>query len=213
MHMAGIDALFAGAWGPLLIFVLRIFDVSLSTLRILLSMRNQRVLVPIIGFFEVLIWIFAVGSAIRNLESMWHVLGYAGGFATGNIVGLWIEGKLAIGLATLRVISRAGGVEMAEALRERGYGVTEFFGQGREGRVEIVYTAVARREIPRVLDEVARWDPDAFVTVEEPREVRRGWMHSTPRQRLAANLRVGNWVPRAMRPSRMEREAQRREEK
>lgn len=211
--MAGIDALFAGAWGPLLIFVLRIFDVSLSTLRILLSMRNQRVLVPIIGFFEVLIWIFAVGSAIRNLESMWHVLGYAGGFATGNIVGLWIEGKLAIGLATLRVISRAGGVEMAEALRERGYGVTEFFGQGREGRVEIVYTAVARREIPRVLDEVARWDPDAFVTVEEPREVRRGWMHSTPRQRLAANLRVGNWVPRAIRPSRMEREAQRREEK
>ena len=211
--MAGIDALFAGAWGPLLIFVLRIFDVSLSTLRILLSMRNQRVLVPIIGFFEVLIWIFAVGSAIRNLESMWHVLGYAGGFATGNIVGLWIEGKLAIGLATLRIISRAGGVEMAEALRERGYGVTEFFGQGREGRVEIVYTAVARREIPRVLDEVARWDPDAFVTVEEPREVRRGWMHSTPRQRLAANLRVGNWVPRAIRPSRMERESQRREEK
>lgn len=211
--MAGIDALFAGAWGPLLIFVLRIFDVSLSTLRILLSMRNQRVLVPIIGFFEVLIWIFAVGSAIRNLESMWHVLGYAGGFATGNIVGLWIEGKLAIGLATLRIISRAGGVELAEALRERGYGVTEFFGQGREGRVEIVYTAVARREIPRVLDEVARWDPDAFVTVEEPREVRRGWMHSTPRQRLAANLRVGNWVPRSIRPSRMEREAQRREEK
>lgn len=211
--MAGIDALFAGFWGPLLIFMLRIFDVSLSTLRILLSMRNQRVLVPIIGFFEVLIWIFAVGSAIRNLESVWHVLGYAGGFATGNIVGLWIEGKLAIGLATLRIISRAGGVEMAEALRDRGYGVTEFFGQGREGRVEIVYTAVARREIARVLDEVARWDPDAFVTVEEPREVRRGWMHSTPRQRLAANLRVGSWVPRPMRPSRLDREAQRRDEK
>jgi uncharacterized protein YebE (UPF0316 family) len=211
--MVGIDALFAGPWGPVLIFLLRICDVSLSTVRILLSMRNQRVLVPIIGFFEVLIWIFAVGSAIRNLESVWHVLGYAGGFATGNMVGLWIEGKLAIGLATLRIISRAGGVELAEALRERGYGVTEFFGQGREGRVEIVYTAVARRDIPRVLAEVSRWDPDAFITVEEPREVRRGWMQSTPRQRLATNLRIGKWVPRPMRPSRLDRESQRHEEK
>ncbi|MHB1168453.1 MAG: DUF2179 domain-containing protein [Longimicrobiales bacterium] len=208
-----IDAMFAGPWGPVLIFVLRIFDVSLSTLRILLSMRNQRVMVPIIGFFEVLIWIFAVGSAIRNLESVWHVLGYAGGFAMGNIVGLWIEGKLAIGLATLRIISRAGGVEIAEALRDRGYGVTEFFGQGREGRVEIVYTAVARREIPRVLDEVGRWDPEAFVTVEEPREIRRGWMQSTPRQRLPTSMRSGKWVSKAMNPSRLDRESPRSEEK
>lgn len=211
--MEAIDALFAGPWGPVLIFVLRIFDVSLSTLRILLSVRNQRVMVPIIGFFEVLIWIFAVGSAIRNLESIWHVLGYAGGFAIGNIVGLWIEGKLAIGLATLRIISRAGGVELAEALRDRGYGVTEFFGQGREGRVEIVYTAVARREIPRVLAEVARWDPDAFVTVEEPREIRRGWMQSTPRQRLAPGLLGGKWVPRPIHPTRRDREGPRTEEK
>src|SRR5690606_14006800 len=137
----------------------------------------------------------------------------AGGFATGNIVGLWIEGKLAIGLATLRIISRAGGVELAESLRERGYGVTEFFGQGREGRVEIVYTAVARREIPRVVDEVQGWDPDAFVTVEEPREMRRGWMQSTPRQRLTTGLRVGKWVPRAVHPSRGDRESPRTEEK
>jgi len=211
--MEAIDALFAGPWGPVLIFVLRIFDVSLSTLRILLSVRNQRVMVPIIGFFEVLIWIFAVGSAIRNLESIWHVLGYAGGFAMGNIVGLWIEGKLAIGLATLRIISRAGGVELAEALREKGYGVTEFYGQGRDGRVEIVYTAVARREIPRVLDEVARWDPDAFVTVEEPREIRRGWMQATPRQRIPAALRGGKWAPRPINPSRRDREGPRTEEK
>lgn len=210
--MTEIDLLFAGPWGPVLIFVLRIFDVSLSTMRILLSMRNQRVLVPIIGFFEVLIWIFAVGSAIRNLDSVWHVLGYAGGFASGNIVGMWIEGKLAIGLATLRIISRAGGVELAEALRSRGYGVTEFFGQGREGRVEVVYTAVARREIPRVLAEVSRWDPEAFITVEEPREVRRGWMQAKPRK-LASNLRVGQWVPRAMRPSRFDRESNRSDRK
>ena len=154
----------------------------MATTRTLLAMRNARVAVPIIGFFEVLIWIFAVGSAIRNLDSTWHVLGYAGGFAVGNVVGLWLEEKLAMGLATIQIISRFGGVELAEALRDRGFGVTEFVGQGREGKVEVVYSVVRRRQIDLVLDEVDRWDPDAFVSVEEPRTIRRGWMFSGRRK-------------------------------
>ncbi|MEX2526371.1 MAG: DUF2179 domain-containing protein [Gemmatimonadota bacterium] len=176
--MALLDALFSGPWGPLVIFAIRIVDVSLATLRTLLSMRNQRVAVPIIGFFESLLWVFAVGTAIRNLDSGWHVLGYSSGFATGTVVGLWIEGKLAVGLATIRIISRYGGVELADALREAGFGVTEFTGQGREGPVEVVYTVVKRRQIKNVLKTVDRWDPDAFVSVEEPRTIQRGWMFS-----------------------------------
>ena len=173
-----LDALFAGPWGPLLIFGLRIVDVSMATIRMLLIMRSQKLLVPLIGFFEVLIWIVAVGSAIRNLDSAWHVLGYAGGFATGSLVGLALEEKLAVGLASIQVISQHGGVELAEALRGRGFGVTEFAGQGREGRVEVVQTVVLRRQIRDVIHEVDRWDPDAFVSVEEPRTIRRGWMFS-----------------------------------
>jgi uncharacterized protein YebE (UPF0316 family) len=173
-----LDVLFAGPWGPLLIFGLRIVDVSMATMRMLLIMRNQKLLVPLIGFFEVLIWIVAVGSAIKNLDSVWHVLGYAGGFATGSLVGLALEEKLAVGLASIQMISQHGGVELAEALRARGFGVTEFSGQGREGRVEVVQTVVLRRQIREVMEEVDRWDPDAFVSVEEPRTIRRGWMFS-----------------------------------
>src|SRR5690625_3003689 len=180
--------LFSGPWGPILIFVLRIGDVSLATLRILLSMRNVRVLVPFIGFVEVLLWIFAVGSAIRNLESGWHLLGYAGGFAAGNIVGLWVEEKLAFGLAVVRIMSKHGGVELAEALREQGFGVTEYAGRGRDGRVEVVDTVVKRRRIKEVLREVDRWDPDAFVMVDEPRAIRRGWLQDPPRERVGAGL-------------------------
>jgi len=182
--MSTLDAIFAGPWGPLVIFVLRICDVSLATLRILLSMRNARLLVPLIGFFEVLIWIFAVGNAIRNLNSPLHLLGYAGGFATGTLVGLWLEEKLAIGMAIVRVVSRYGGVELAEALREKGFGVTEYSGQGRDGTVEIVDTVVRRREIASVLREIDRWDPTAFVTIEEPRAIRHGWLQERPRERL-----------------------------
>lgn len=172
-----IDSLFAGPWGPLLIFLLRIVDVSLATLRTLLTVRGMKVAAPVIAFFEVLVWIFAVGTAIRNLDSAWHMLGYAGGFAAGTVVGLWLEEKMAIGLATVRVMSRIGGVELAEALRERGFGVTELAGHGREGTTEIVYTVVRRRHVPQVLKEVDRWDSEAFVTVEEPKMIHRGWVH------------------------------------
>lgn len=177
-----IESLFASPFGPLLIFSLRIVDVSLATTRMLLAVRNQKLMVPLIGFFEVLIWLYAAGTAIRFLESPLHVIGYAAGFATGNVVGLWVEEKLALGLATVRIISAHGGVELADALRDKGFGVTEFSGQGREGPVEVVYTVARRSQIRRILDEVDVWDPAAFVTVEEPRAIHRGWLFDKRRK-------------------------------
>jgi uncharacterized protein YebE (UPF0316 family) len=189
-----LDSLFGGPAGPFVIFALRIFDVSLSTVRILLAVRGQKVIVPIIGFFEVLVWVFAVGNAIRHLDSPWHVLGYASGFATGTVVGLWIEEKLAIGIATMRIITQHIGAGLPNALRELGCGVTEFSATGREGPVEVVFTVVPRRKIPDVIAEVDRWDPDAFITIEEPREIRRGWMYATPGLRTPPQLKISNWA-------------------
>lgn len=185
-----MDALFSGPWGPIIIFCLRIGDVSLSTLRILLSMKNQKILVPIIGVIEVTIWIFAVGNAIRHLDSAWHVAGYALGFGTGSLVGMLLEEKLAIGMATMQIITRKTTVELAATLRALGCGVTEFVGSGREGRVEVLYTVLPRRRIPEVVKAVERFDPDAFITLDEPRDIRRGWMQPTPRRRMPAGLRV-----------------------
>ncbi len=176
-----MSELFASAWGPLIIFGLRIIDVTLATLRMLLIMRDRRTIVPVIGFFEALIWVVAVGTAIQNLHSTWHILGYAGGFAAGSVVGLFIEGKLALGLASIRIISRDLGEEVARALRDEGFGVTEFAGYGREGKVDMIYTLVKRRQIRRVLEVVDQADDLAFLSVEEPRTIRRGWMF--PRRR------------------------------
>lgn len=194
--MSAFEALFAGPYGPLIIFSLRIVDVSLSTVRILLAVRGYKAAVPIIGFFEVLIWVFAVGNAIRFLDSGWHLLGYAGGFSTGTVVGMLIEERLAIGYATIRIVSRHGGVELADGLRAIGFGVTEFGGQGRDGRVEIVYTVCRRRDIPRVTAEVERWDPQAFVTVEEPRDIRWGWVNTGSRSRMMGLGSVNEFMRR-----------------
>jgi uncharacterized protein YebE (UPF0316 family) len=174
--------LFAGPVGPVIIFGLRIVDVSLATIRMLLSIRNERALVPAIGLVESLIWVVAVGTAIQNLHSVWHVLGYSGGFASGSLVGLWLEGKLAVGLATVRIICTSDGEEVANALRNRGFGVTEFPGYGRQGRVEMMYTVVKRRQIPEVIAQVEALDAQAFISVEEPRTIRRGWMFSSRRK-------------------------------
>jgi uncharacterized protein YebE (UPF0316 family) len=194
--MGDLNAIFAGPWGPLAIFCLRIFDVSLSTIRIILAVRGYKKVVPFIGFFEVLIWVFAVGNAIKFLDSPLHLLGYAAGFATGSFVGMMIEEKLAIGWGTLRIVSTHAGVEMADALREMGYGVTEFGGHGRDGRVEIVYTVCKRRDIERVITEVERWDATAFITVEEPRDIRFGWMRASSNDR---KFSIGHGVDEAVR--------------
>lgn len=168
-------SVFASPVGALLIFVLRIVDVSCDTMRVLFTVRGKRGIAAVLGFFQALIWIFAVGTAIRYLNSWMHIVGYAGGYAMGTFVGITIERLVAYGLTTLRIVSAHGGVEIAESLRERGYGVTEIAGFGRDGGVEIVNCVVHRSHVDEVMEIVDRYDKRAFVTAEEPRILRGGF--------------------------------------
>ena len=190
-----LDALFASPYGAILIFCLRIVDVSCDTMRVLFAVRGKRGIAAVLGFVQALVWIFAVGTAIQHLDSIYHVLGYAGGYAAGTFVGITIERTVAYGLSTVRIVSPHSGVEIAEALRERGYGVTEIPGFGREGRVEIVNSVVLRAHLAEVLAIVDRWDPTAFVTAEEPKILRGGslaareWRMASPLTRLMQRTR------------------------
>ena len=180
--MPNLDLLFAAPVGALLIFACRIVDVSCDTMRVLLAIRGKRGVAGVLGFVQALVWILAVGNAVKHLDSPLHILGYAGGFAAGTFVGITIEGLLAYGLAQLRIVSAHGGVEIADALRERGYGVTEFAGQGRHGTVEVVSTVVKRAQIADVMRIVDRYDAAAFVTTAEPQILRGGILVERARQ-------------------------------
>jgi uncharacterized protein YebE (UPF0316 family) len=169
-----IEALFASPAGALLIFCLRIVDVSCDTMRVLMAVRGKRFVAGVLGFFQALIWIFAVGTAIKYLGSWMHILGYSAGYAMGTYVGITIERAVAFGLNMVRIVSQHGGVEIAEALRDRGYGATEFAGFGRDGNVEIVQSVVQRAHLDEVMAIVDRFDPHAMVTVEEPKVLRGG---------------------------------------
>jgi uncharacterized protein YebE (UPF0316 family) len=169
-----LDALFASPYGAIAIFCLRIVDVSCDTMRVIFAIRGKRGIAALLGFIQAFIWIFAVGAAIKHLDSIWHILGYAGGYAMGTFVGVTIERAIAFGVATVRVVSKHAGVEISEALRDSGYGVTEFPGFGRDGSVEILNSVVHRSHVEDVLRIIDQWDQDAFVTVEEPKVLRGG---------------------------------------
>jgi len=168
--------LLAGPWGPLLIFALRIGDVSLGTLRVRLITRGSRVLAPVVSFVEILIWVLAAGAALQNLSSPLHLVAYAAGFAGGTALGVWLEEQLALGLSTVQAICRDGGDEVAAGLRDLGVGVTTIRGEGREGGVDIVSTVVRRRNVPEIIRQIEAADPDVFITVYDDTHIRRGWM-------------------------------------
>jgi uncharacterized protein YebE (UPF0316 family) len=160
--------------GALLIFCLRLTDVSMGTVRILMAVRGRRLFAGVIGFFEVTIFLVAISQVVNNIQNWWNVLGYAGGFAVGTIVGMTIEQKLAIGLSEVDIVSLGRGTEIAEALREQGYGATEFLGAGKSNLVDMVRTVVRRREVPAVMQVATGVDDEAFITVTETQRAQRG---------------------------------------
>lgn len=167
--------LLSGPAGPLVIFFMRVVDVSLGTMRFLLVARGQRVPAALIGFVEILVWITAAGAAIQNLSSPLHLIGYAGGFSVGTWAGVWLEERLALGTATVQAFCGEGDGNVVSALREMGIGATKSMGEGLEGPVQIVSTVVQRQALPRVIATIESVDPDAFITVYDAR-VRRGWL-------------------------------------
>lgn len=185
-----MDALFAAPLGALLIFLMRVVDVSMATMRMILSVRGYRWRAAWIGFFEIIIWVIAAGHALQHLDSVLHIVGYAAGFGAGNYVGIWLEERFALGLNVVRAVCRitpgtegvTSGQEAARALRDKGYAVTELIGQGRESRVEVLNTVVKRREVPEVIRTLQRHDADVFVTVEEVRSITGGYLQLAGRK-------------------------------
>jgi uncharacterized protein YebE (UPF0316 family) len=159
----------------LLIFCLRVTDMSLDTLRVLYVIRGRRPVAWILGFLQSSLWVVAITSVLNNLDNLWNVIAYAGGFATGNVVGMAIEEKLAIGHAHIRIISSRLGNAIVEAIRDAGYAATEMPGRGKDGTVTMISCSVKRRHISKIQSEISLIDPDAFITVEEIRPLHRGF--------------------------------------
>lgn len=161
--------------GMLLIFCLRIVDVSMGTVRTLMVVRGMRKWAVLIGFVEVTIWVVAISQVMSNLNNVWNVLAYSGGFATGTYVGMHLENRLALGNVNIEVVSLKKGSEIATKVRKAGFGATELPALGQSGPVSLIGIVVPRKQKPSLLALISDIDPTAFVTVDDMRRVDRGY--------------------------------------
>lgn len=159
---------------PFLIFIARVTDVSMGTIRLIFVSRGLKRLAPVVGFFEILIWLLAIGQIMQNLSNPACYIAYAGGFAMGNYVGIRIAEKLSLGVVLIRVITQKDALPLVEFLKSADYGVTSIAGHGRAARVQVVFTIVPRREVKQVVDLIKKFNPNAFYSIEEVGYVEKG---------------------------------------
>ncbi len=156
---------------PLLIFIARIMDVSLDTVRIIFISRHLKYFAAIIGFFEVMIWLLAIRQVFQHLSNPLCFVAYAAGFATGNYVGILIENRLSIGRVLIRVITRDDAEDLVVFLRSAGYGLTIIDAQGVTGPVKVVFSIVERQNVEHIVNMIKQYNPQAFYSVEDVRFV------------------------------------------
>lgn len=160
---------------PILIFIARMSDVTLATLRNIFISKGFRRIVPFIGFFEVLIWLIAMKQVMGHVSNWFCYFAWAAGFATGTFVGMKIEERLALGTQVLRIITNQDSSSLVEALRNAQHGVTVVDAQGAFGPVKMIFTIVQRKHIKDVVSLIEQHTPSAFYSIEDVRNAEHGF--------------------------------------
>jgi len=152
---------------PALICLARICDVSLGTIRIITVSKGMKSLATGLAFFEIIIWLFAIGQIMQNLTNIANYIAYATGYAVGNYVGIYIEEKLSLGTIMLRIITKKKADDLIAFLKSAGYGVTRMKAEGACGPVDVIFTIIKRKEYKTVAEIIKKFNPKAVYTVEE----------------------------------------------
>ena len=157
---------------PLLIFCARVMDVSINTLRIMFVMNGKKKIAPILGFFESLIWLLAIGQIFQNVNNPMSYVAYAGGFAMGTFVGMTIEEKLALGRVLVRVITPEPMPALIEYMKEHNFRFTSVGAEGRYGKVNLLFTVMKRDDLTDFIGKIKSINDKAFYTIESVKRIR-----------------------------------------
>lgn len=181
---ANFDTVFEWILMPLLIFMARVVDVSLGTLRMSFIAQGNRERAAIFGFFEVLVWIIAISYVLEHLTHFIYYLAYAGGYATGNYLGLMIEEKLATGLLKVTIITSKDASKLIETLKDRKFGITSVSAMGARGNVRLVISIIPRKKYPQLQQIIDEFNPRAFVEVQAIKQVSKLYPHITMNRKI-----------------------------
>ncbi len=156
---------------PLLICLARMMDVSLGTLRIIFVSKGFKVLAMVLGFFEVTIWIMAIGEVMKNLDNFVNILAYATGYSLGTYIGVMLENRLAIGIVVLRIITKRDSTELVEYLREKNYSLSVVEAEGNLGAVSVIFINIKRSRVKDLVPIIYKINPLATYSIEDIRHV------------------------------------------
>lgn len=173
---------------PLLIFLARISDQTIGTVRLIFLSKGYKHLAPLLGFFEVIIWLITVSQIMQHLDNVLCYIAYGGGFAMGNYIGMVIEERLSIGNVMIRVIPKYNSEELVKNLRNQNYGVTSVIAEGSQGRVDIIFTIIKRKDIDHVASIINKYNPNAFYTIEDIKSIKEGIFKPSASTSIFENL-------------------------
>jgi uncharacterized protein YebE (UPF0316 family) len=174
---------------PILIFFAELCVVTLCTMRLIFISRGRKLLAPAIGFFEITIWLFAIGQIMKNLSDLRCYVGFAAGFTLGNFLGVLLETKLALGNLVVRIVTHRDARDLIESLRAAQFGLTLVDAEGATGPVTIILTVIQRRRLGAVVSLIHAFDSRTFYSVEDVQEAAAGiFPTSRSRSRWAAAI-------------------------
>lgn len=159
---------------PLLIFLLRLTDVTLMTLRIIFVSKGYKLWSSVMGFFEVSIWLVAISQVMSNLDKPLYAIAYALGFVCGNYFGAYLDEKIALGVNLLQIITNKDAEQLVKYLRDNDFGVTSIDAEGARGPVKVIYSVVRRKDLDKIIQIVNDFNPNAFYSIAEVRTVNKG---------------------------------------
>ncbi len=167
---------------PLIIALARVLDVTVGTIRVIFVSRGLKYYAPILGFFEVIIWLLAIGQIMQSLGNFMSYIGYGIGFAMGNYVGIILVERMSLGTVIIRIIPKLDTTNLVNHLRESNFGVTTIQAEGKSGPVQIVNSIVKKKDLKDALEIINIHNPNAFYTVEEIQKVNEGYFKHQQRK-------------------------------
>ncbi|HPT04853.1 MAG TPA: DUF2179 domain-containing protein [Bacteroidales bacterium] len=182
--ITGDSQLFTWVVLPLLIFFARIADQSIGTMRLIFLSKGYKFIAPFLGFFEVIIWLLAIGQIMEHLDNFMCYIAYGLGFAMGNFIGITLEERISIGNVIIRVITGTETTTLVEHLRSLNFGTTVADATGSKGPVKILFTIIKRKEITDVVKIIHQYNPHAFYTIEDVKALNEGIFRSTKRKTI-----------------------------
>jgi uncharacterized protein YebE (UPF0316 family) len=159
---------------PVLIFLARIMDQTIGTMRLIFLSKGMKYVAPFLGFFEVIIWLLAVGQIMQHLDNWLSYIAYGAGFATGNFIGMLLEEKISLGTVIIRVILSRQSPELINELKTQNFGLTLVDAEGSKGSVKLIFSIIRRKELSKFIETIHQYNPNAFYTIEDVKSANEG---------------------------------------